>query len=55
VPIPGTTKVHRLEENIRAVEIELTPEDLRSIDEAASQIKVQGERYPEQLEKMAGL
>ena len=55
VPIPGTTKLHRLEENIGAVAIELTPEDLREIDGAASKIKVEGDRYPERLEKMTGL
>jgi len=54
VPIPGTTKLKRLEENIGAAEIELTSDDLREIDEAASEIKVQGARYPEQLEKMTG-
>ena len=54
VPIPGTTKLHRLEENIRAVAVELTPEDLREIDNAAAKIKVQGARYPEQLERMTG-
>lgn len=54
-PIPGTTKLNRLEENIGAVSIKLTPDDLRSIDAAASQIKVEGERYPERLEKMTGL
>ncbi len=52
VPIPGTTKLHRLEENIGAVNVELTPEDLRQIDDAASKIMVQGARYPEHLEKM---
>jgi len=52
VPIPGTTKLHRLEENIGAASIELTADDLREIDGAASQIKVQGERYPEQLEAL---
>jgi aryl-alcohol dehydrogenase-like predicted oxidoreductase len=52
VPIPGTTKLHRLEENIGAVAIELTPDDLRDIDAAASKITVQGARYPEQLERM---
>ena len=46
VPIPGTTKLHRLEENLGAVEVELTPEDLREIDDAASEIEVQGARYP---------
>ena len=55
VPIPGTTKLHRLEENIRAVSLELTPDDLRDIDDAASKITVLGARYPEKLEKMTGL
>ena len=55
VPIPGTTKLDRLEENIGAVAIELTVEDLRDIDAAASKIEVQGARYPERLEKMTGL
>jgi aryl-alcohol dehydrogenase-like predicted oxidoreductase len=55
VPIPGTTKLNRLEENIGAVPIELTPEDLRDIDAAASKITVEGARYPERLEKMTGL
>ncbi len=54
VPIPGTTKLHRLEENIGAVSIELTLDDLREIDSAASTITVQGARYPEKLEKMTG-
>jgi aryl-alcohol dehydrogenase-like predicted oxidoreductase len=54
VPIPGTTKLHRLEENLDAVALDLTPEDLREIDDAASKINVQGNRYPEELEKMAG-
>src|SRR3989441_519606 len=54
VPIPGTTKLHRLEENIGAVDIELTPDDLREIDQAASKITVQGARYPEKLEQMTG-
>ncbi len=54
VPIPGTTKLRRLEENIRAVAIELTPDDLREIDNAASKITVQGARYPEKLEQMTG-
>src|SRR5271157_433776 len=49
VPIPGTTKRHRLEENIGAADIELTPDDLRQIDHAAAEIPVQGERYPENL------
>ena len=51
-PIPGTTKVHRLEENVGAVEVELTPEDLRQIDSAVARIPVQGERYPENLQKL---
>jgi aryl-alcohol dehydrogenase-like predicted oxidoreductase len=55
VPIPGTTKLSRLEENIAAVTIQLTPEDLRDIDAAASKIQVEGARYPERLEKMTGL
>jgi aryl-alcohol dehydrogenase-like predicted oxidoreductase len=54
VPIPGTTKLHRLEENIGAVSVELTPDDLREIDDAASKITVQGARYPEKLEQMTG-
>ena len=54
VPIPGTTKLHRLEENIGAVSVELTPDDLRDIDVAASKITVQGARYPEKLEQMTG-
>lgn len=55
VPIPGTTKLNRLEENIGAVSIQLTPEDLQDIDVAASKIKPEGARYPERLEKMTGL
>ena len=55
VPIPGTTKLHRLEENIGAASVELTDDDLREIDSAASKITVQGERYPEALEKRTGL
>jgi aryl-alcohol dehydrogenase-like predicted oxidoreductase len=54
VPIPGTTKLARLEENIGAVSVELTPDDLRNIDVAASKITVQGARYPEKLEQMTG-
>ena len=54
VPIPGTTKLQRLEENIGAVSVELTLDDLRDIDTAASKIMVQGARYPEQLERMTG-
>jgi aryl-alcohol dehydrogenase-like predicted oxidoreductase len=55
VPIPGTTKLERLEENIGAVAIQLTPDDLREIDSAASKITVQGARYPEKLEQMTNL
>ncbi len=55
VPIPGTTKLNRLEENIGAVAVDLTADDLREIDAAASKIKVEGARYPERLEKMTGL
>jgi len=54
VPIPGTTKLNRLEENVGAVEIELTRDNLREIESAASQIEVQGARYPEHLEQMTG-
>lgn len=54
VPIPGTTKLHRLDENIGAVSVELTPDDLRDINDAASKIAVQGARYPEKLEQMTG-
>src|SRR5438105_151881 len=54
VPIPGTTKRHRLEENLGAAAIQLTPDDLREIDRAASQIEVHGARYPEHLQKMVG-
>ncbi len=54
VPIPGTTKRHRLEENIGAADVELTPEDLMEIDRAASEIRVEGDRYPENLEQMTG-
>jgi aryl-alcohol dehydrogenase-like predicted oxidoreductase len=54
VPIPGTTKVHRLEENIGAAEVELTPADVRELESAASEIAVQGARYPEQLQKLVG-
>src|SRR5947209_14859746 len=55
VPIPGTTKLKRLEENIGAASIELTSEDLREIDSGGAKIPVQGERYPEQLRRMTGL
>jgi aryl-alcohol dehydrogenase-like predicted oxidoreductase len=54
VPIPGTTKLHRLEENIGALSIELTPDDLGEINAAASQITIQGARYPEKLEQLTG-
>ena len=54
VPIPGTTKRERLEENVAAVEIQLTPEELREVDDAASTITVQGARYPEAMQKMVG-
>jgi aryl-alcohol dehydrogenase-like predicted oxidoreductase len=55
VPIPGTTKLHRLEENIGAVAIELTPADLREIDTVASKISIEGARYPEDMERRTGL
>ena len=55
VPIPGSTKLQRIEENIGAAEVELTPDDLREIDRAASKISVQGARYPEHLERMTGI
>ena len=55
VPIPGTTKLHRLEENIAAVDLKLSPADLEEIQAAASQIEIQGARYPEALEKRTGL
>ena len=54
VPIPGTTKLHRLEENLGAVNVELSPEDLRQLETAASKIPVQGARYPEELQKLVG-
>src|SRR5581483_3807399 len=52
VPIPGTTKLHRLEENLGAVNVTLSPDDLRQIDESSSQIRLVGERYPEAAQKM---
>ena len=55
VPIPGTTKLHRLDENISAASVELTPADLRDLNDAASKILVKGDRYPEKLEKMTNL
>jgi aryl-alcohol dehydrogenase-like predicted oxidoreductase len=54
VPIPGTTKLHRLEENIGAAAVELTPADVRELESAVSEIAVQGARYPEQLQKLVG-
>jgi aryl-alcohol dehydrogenase-like predicted oxidoreductase len=54
VPIPGTTKLSRLEENIGAEAIQLTPDDVREIERAASKITVQGARYPEHLEQLSG-
>ena len=55
VPIPGTTKLHRLHENIDAATLELTPDDLTEIERAAAQITVQGARYPEELERRTNL
>jgi aryl-alcohol dehydrogenase-like predicted oxidoreductase len=54
VPIPGTTKLSRLEENIGAVDLDLTAEDVREIDDAAASVPVQGDRYPEHLQKLVG-
>jgi aryl-alcohol dehydrogenase-like predicted oxidoreductase len=54
VPIPGTTKLHRLEENVGATVVELTPDDLRQLDITTSKIAVQGARYPEELQKLVG-
>jgi aryl-alcohol dehydrogenase-like predicted oxidoreductase len=54
VPIPGTTKRHRLQENLGAADVRLTPEDLRELDDAAASISVQGARYPEHLQKLVG-
>jgi aryl-alcohol dehydrogenase-like predicted oxidoreductase len=54
VPIPGTTKLNRLEENLAAVNVDLSPEDLRQLEAATSKIPVQGARYPEELQKMVG-
>jgi len=54
VPIPGTTKLHRLEENLGAVNVELSPDDLRQLEAAAANIPVQGARYPEELQKLVG-
>jgi aryl-alcohol dehydrogenase-like predicted oxidoreductase len=55
VPIPGTTKLNRLEENNGAVEVELSDDDLRDIDSAAAKITVEGARYPEEMQRMTGL
>jgi aryl-alcohol dehydrogenase-like predicted oxidoreductase len=54
VPIPGTTKLSRLEENLGALSVEFTADDLREIDQASAKIPVEGNRYPEHLEKMSG-
>ena len=54
VPIPGTTKLHRLDENLGAADVKLSPDDLRDIESAAAKIKVEGARYPEQLEQLTG-
>jgi aryl-alcohol dehydrogenase-like predicted oxidoreductase len=54
VPIPGTTKLHRLDENVGAVSVELTPDDLREIETAAAKIKIKGARYTEKMEAMTG-
>ena len=55
VPIPGTTNRHRLEQNLGSAELELTPDDLRDVEDAASQISIQGDRYPEELERRTGV
>ena len=55
VPIPGTTKLRRLEENLGAASVQLTPEDLRAIDGLASSIQIEGARYPDELERRTGL
>jgi aryl-alcohol dehydrogenase-like predicted oxidoreductase len=55
VPIPGTTKPHRLDENLGAATLDLSSDDLREIEEASSRIPIQGARYPEAVEKMTGL
>ena len=54
VPIPGTTKLHRLSENLGAAEVQLSPDDLREIEDAVSRINVHGARYPEHLQKLVG-
>ena len=55
VPIPGTRRLERLDENIGAADVELTPDDLAAIESAAAQVEVRGARYPEHLERMTGL
>lgn len=55
VPIPGTTKLARLQENNQSVQLELTPEDMTAIEEAASAVKILGERYPVELEEMTNI
>jgi aryl-alcohol dehydrogenase-like predicted oxidoreductase len=55
VPIPGTRRLERLDENIGATEVTLAPEDLRKLEEAAAAIPIQGDRYPEHLERLTGL
>jgi len=54
VPIPGTTKLSRLEENLHAASLELTPEDLSDLEDAASRITIQGGRYPQEVEELSG-
>jgi aryl-alcohol dehydrogenase-like predicted oxidoreductase len=54
VPIPGTTKLNRLEENLQAANVELTADDLRDLDEATSKLEIQGARYPESQQKRVG-
>ena len=54
VPIPGTTKMHRMQENNRAADLQLSSDDLREIEDAASKITVQGARYPEQMDALTG-
>ena len=54
VPIPGTTKLHRLEENIGAISVHLSPDDLHGLETASSKISVSGARYPEELQKLVG-
>jgi aryl-alcohol dehydrogenase-like predicted oxidoreductase len=54
VPIPGTTKLHRLEENLGAANVDLAPEDLRAIESASSNIRIEGARYPEWVESLSG-